>query len=223
MTPLAIILDTETTTNEPPVEVIELAWMELGALFTEPVRRFKPSSPPKWGAMAVHHILMSDLQGCPPAAEAPDALPLADYWIGHNIDFDWIALGKPPVKRICTLALSRWLWPECDSHTLSAMTYFTKGASPATRDLVRGAHSAVDDVLMCRDLLDVIRVVAKIPVGDLPALYAASEDARIPRVWTFGKHKGKKIEEVDRGYANWCRRQPDFDPYVLEALRRAGL
>lgn len=220
----AIVLDTETIDKNDstagPNEVIELAWTELGKVgFFE--QRYKPTRPPTWGAVATHGICMVDLEGLPPSHEAPRCVPQVDYWIGHNIDFDWKALGQPPVKRICTLALSRALWPEVDSHTLTAMTYFTKGATPATRELVRNAHSAAHDVALCVDLLAVIQAILK--CDDLETLYEHSEDARIPKVMTFGKFKGEPISKVDRGYANWYRKQTDTDPYVLEAFKRAGL
>ena len=216
----ALILDTETTDFEN-CEVMELAWIPYADPFHPFLQRYLPSRPPTFGAAAVHHILMSDLADKPPSEQAPRDVPQAEYWIGHNVDFDWRALGMPPgAKRICTLALSRSLWPECDSHSLGAMMYFTHGMNEATRGRVRQAHSALDDVLMTRDLLNVIMEVAKITT--LAELYAASEDARIPKIWTFGKFKGQPIEAADRGYANWCRKQPDFDPYVLEALRRAN-
>ncbi|MCE5191509.1 MAG: 3'-5' exonuclease [Actinomycetia bacterium] len=223
-TPTAIILDTETTTNketpERPLEVVELAWMPLrepgGKFF-----RYKPTMPPTFGATAVHHILMSELEGCAPSSSAPQDVPPATYWIGHNIDFDWKALGQPPVRRICTLAMSRHLWPECDSHTLSAMMYFTQGCTPETRERLRNAHSALSDCEFVLDLLATIRSVTKITT--LEALWSFSEEARIPRIWTFGKFKDQPIGAADRGYASWCARQPDMDPYVLAALRREGL
>lgn len=52
-------------------------------------------------------------------------------------------------------------------------------------------------------------------------LHAFSEDARIPRVWAFGKHKGKDIASTDRGYLGWCLGQADMDPYVKIACRMA--
>ena len=202
--------------------MIELGWQTFGAAHESgEVRRYRPTKPPKWGAIATHHIFMSELEGLPESTRAARDLPPAEYWIGHNIDFDWKALGCPPVKRICTLALARELWPEVDSHSLVALTYFTKGAHVATRERVRNAHSALEDVWLCAELLRTIMYVAKI--DGLPALYAASEEARIPKIMTFGKHKGKRVDEVDRGYANWYRRQEDTDPYLLEAFRRAGL
>jgi len=60
-------------------------------------------------------------------------------------------------------------------------------------------------------------------IDDLESLYLFSEESRIPTVMTFGKFKGEPISAVDRGYMNWYRRQPDTDPYVLEAFRRNGM
>lgn len=47
-----------------------------------------------------------------------------DYIIGHNVDFDWGVIGKPEVKRNCTLALARKLWPDLDSHNQSALMHY---------------------------------------------------------------------------------------------------
>jgi len=219
----AIILDTETTDKEEGMEVIELAWESFGGEFNG-CHRFEPSNGIKWGAMGVHHILPSEVigQNLEPSRNAYKLLQSGlKYIIGHNIDFDWKALGCLPIKRICTLAMARSLWPECDSHSLSALTYFTQGPTETTRNKLRSAHSAAADVRLCAELLQTIMTVAKIT--DLDALYQFSEDARIPKTMTFGKHKGKKIAEVDRGYSNWYRKQPDTDPYLLEAFRRAGI
>ena len=223
----AILLDTETTTNketpERPLEVVELAWFPLGKTAATSGFRslYKPTMPCTFGATAVHHILPEDLLDKRPSAQAPKDLPRAQYWIGHNIDFDWKALGQPNVKRICTLALSRSLWPKLDAHTLSAMIYFTLGANEETRKRLRNAHSALADCEFVLDLLGVI--TAKTGVTDLAMLWELSEEARIPKVWTFGKFKDQPINAADRGYAMWCNKQPDFDPYYIVALKRAGL
>lgn len=223
----AVILDTETTTNketpERPLEVVELAWFALGNLPEKGFRQlYKPTMPCTFGATTVHHILPEDLEGQPPSSHAPNDLPSAAYWIGHNIDFDWKALGSPRgAKRICTLALSRALWPECDAHTLSAMVYFTMGTNKTTRERLRNAHAALADCEFVLNLLDAI--TAKVNTTDLATLWELSEEARIPKTWAFGKFKDLPIAAADRGYASWCARQPDFDPYYLVALRKAGL
>lgn len=226
----AIFLDTETTcaqaTDTRPIEVIELAWTRIKSLDQADAvgecRRFKPRMPTQFGAIAVHGILMSELEGKPPAESALEHVPAAAYWIGHNIDFDWNALGSPPgVKRICTLALARHVFPELDSHTLSACTYYTQGATPETREKLRLAHSALADVELCVELLEAMLKLK--PCRDLEELWELSEHARVPTIFTFGKFKGLPISAADRGYAQWYRKQPTPDPYMLEAFRRAGL
>jgi exodeoxyribonuclease X len=219
----AIILDTETTDKDPPLEVIELAWQSANG-FEGAVFRFWPEGQIKLGAMAVHHILLSDLAGKPSAVEALKRVPAAKYWIGHNIDFDWKALGQPAgMKRICTLAMSRALFPDLDSHTLTAMIYHIKGANPNTRLLVQGAHSALEDIGLCALLYDKCCRCAGIDKEDYEKMFVYSEAARVPTRWTFGKFKGEPISRADRGYANWYQKQPDPDPYLIEALRRARL
>lgn len=49
-------------------------------------------------------------------------------------------------------------------------------------------------------------------------LWEASELARIPKVMSFGKHKGVEIKDVPPDYKRWLKSQPDVDPYLLKAL-----
>ena len=145
-----IILDTETTGTEAP-EIVSAAWLRLdepGSLrVTESFDQlFRPTKPITLGAMAVHHIMDEELVDCPAAASF--ALPQGtEYLIGHNVDFDWQAIGKPEVKRIDTLCLCRKLWPEADSHTQSAMLYFHERST--AREQLRHVHSAATDVQVC--------------------------------------------------------------------------
>lgn len=223
----AVVLDTETTTNkdtpEHKLEVIELAYYEMGNPESGNVLRYRPERPSTWGALAVHNILPEELMDCPPAVRARADVPRSDFWIGHNIDFDWRALGSPDVRRICTLALARSLWPECDSHTLTAMTYFTKGANTSTREALREAHSALADISHTLDLYLIQASLLKTDPRDYETMWEHSEQARIPKIMTFGKFQGQPISAVDRGYAMWYNKQDDRDEYLLKAFRLAGL
>lgn len=213
----AIIFDTETTGIVDP-QCLELAWQAWPD--GEPFQSYyQPSKPCEWGALATHHITPDTLANAPHHSLAK--LPSARYLIGHNVDFDWTVMGKPAGQRICTLALSRRLLPEIDSHKLGAVYYRLFGATVITSDTVRGGHSALDDVRMTAKVLNELITLSK--VNNLEALWELSEDARIPRKMTFGKFAGQPISAVDRGYANWYRKQTDTDPYVVEAFRRAGL
>lgn len=218
----AIIFDTETTgLNEP--EVIEAAWLRLLSPFTlgvteEYCQRFKPSKPIELGAMATHHIIPEDLVDCPPSSEfsLPDGV---EYLIGHNVDYDWKVIGEPPIKRICTLALSRSLFPDADSHTQSAMIYMLVSNERA-RDKLRNAHAALDDVKNCRVVLDsILDRLGATQATTWEDIWIASEKARIPTKMTFGKHKGEAIADIPRDYKAWLLRQTDVDPYLVKALR----
>lgn len=218
----AIILDTETTGLENS-EVIELAFAEVGENLMPSGDVFhsyyKPEKPSTLGALAVHHILPSDLEGRPPSNKACIP-PGVEYLIGHNIDFDWKALGEPPVKRICTLALARSVWPTLDSHSQTALMYHLLGQNDATKIMLKQAHSAIHDIGFCGMILR--HIVDTLRTPDLETLYQQSELARVPTKMTFGKYKGTAIKDVPRDYVLWYRRQDDQDPYLLKAFKLAG-
>lgn len=221
----AIILDTETTDAESP-EVIELAW--LGPLLTPmgdargTCIRFKPAKAISLGAMATHHIIDADLIDCPPwlGWQVPADVV---YLVGHKVDFDWKAIGSPNIRRICTLALSKSIWPSLDSHTLTAMTYHIHPHHIA-REIVKNSHNAAHDVQMCHELLRRIHDEVGKPES-WEQFWRISEQARIPTVLSFGKHKGRLIKEIrreDPSYINWCLSGKcdlvNDDPYLRQAL-----
>ena len=117
------------------------------------------------------------------------------------------------------MALSRNLWPEFKSHSLSAMIFELYGMTDEIRQIVRNSHSADTDVRMTLMLLEMI--LAKTGLPEMRKLYELSEIARVPTVWAFGKHKGSRIDETPRDYIQWMMRQPDVDPYLMKALKSA--
>lgn len=234
----ALIFDTETTgTDHEKDQVIEAAWLQMperphmlrNSEDPSMCQRFKPSVPISYGAQAVHNIITADLAGCPDSSEfaLPDDV---DYLIGHNVDFDWRFAGEPSIKRICTLAISRFLFPEEGSHTQSAMLYKLArrtSREAAMRERLKNAHAALDDVRNNKILLMFLLETA-MDAGHAcdtwEEVHALSETARIPTVMGFGKHKGTAIErgKLDPGYVRWYRGQADTDPFYMEAFKRAG-
>jgi exodeoxyribonuclease X len=237
MSATAIILDTETTGFDEP-DVIELAWAGplaipnvMESLTTEFNNvRYKPRKPISVGAMAAHHILDEDLAGEPewPGSWSPPIQ--VDYLIGHNVDYDWSAVGKPDIKRICTLALARRLWEDADSHSVSGLLYhLNPTVRPSIRQMLKSAHSAASDVLFCTMIL--AKILELLPKAtDWDYVYRCSEKARIPHRFTFGKYgpkdgkQGRLIADIrkeDPGYIQWMLRQDDFanDAYLSKALR----
>lgn len=215
----AIILDTETTGLDEP-EPVEIAWLGIeGPADLEVTQefccRYKPSKPISLGALATHHIMDEDLVNCAPGSDfhLPEGI---EYLIGHNVDFDWRVIGEPEVKRIDTCCLSRKLWPKADSHSQSAMLYLLERRT--ARAYLRNVHSAAVDAHNCSRLLRHILAALGDPMT-WQALWLLSEDARVPDVMPFGKHKGVPIADVPSDYRSWLLRQPDVDPYLQKALR----
>lgn len=230
-----IVLDTETTgfTHNLPIEV---AFMQIDDDLNSDYiyhRYFKNTVPIELGALATHHIHPDTLLTCElDSIEGKERLFYeitnnVIYMIGHNIDFDWRVLGEPSCKRICTLALSRHLFPELDSHTQSAMLYYFFGSQATS--MVREAHSAAVDTKNClvlfRSLLQVCqqRELLRLRKSDgtiwWEAIYQLSEAARVPLKLTFGKHKNKTYEEVaktDPGYFHWWQTKSDTKPNEYE-------
>lgn len=214
----ALIFDTETTGSTEPVRIVQAAWIELDdtlqAIKTVNLY-FNPDRPIDSGAMAVHGLMGPELKDKP--LYDTFHLPETDFIIGHNIDYDWEQAGSPEhVKRICTLALARKLWPDADSHQLLALCY--RLAPEKAKILHKMAHNARYDVAL--NLIVLHAIANEMGLHSAETLWEASEQARIPDVMPFGKHKGAKIADLPRDYVQWMLGQKDLDPYLRTALER---
>lgn len=223
----AIILDTETNTlNGYPIEIahVPVSFLENGELVVEKEacfdEYFSCPEPIDFGAMAVHHILESDIAS-KPSYETFRLPEDVHYIIGHNIDYDIraIKLADTEViaKAICTLALSRMVWPNA-THNLSALIYMLSNGSVKARESIRNAHNAKQDILLTAVLLK--QICKALGIKDMQSLFLFSEQARIPTKMTFGKHKGMDIKDLPTDYIVWLLKQDDLDPYVRKALTK---
>ncbi len=233
------IFDTETTSTEDDREPIEIAYFEIEMgddlagehdrierpfdNLTGFCERFHPEGRIDFGSMAVHHITPGELIGCRRPSEfvVPDDVA---YFVGHNIDFDWEAVGRPAhVKRIDTDCMSRWTWHDADSYSQSALLYMTYGATPQVREWIRDAHSAAVDVGNNARLLSKI-LDGHPDIKTWSELHAYSEQCRIPRTCHFQKFRGIPWCDVaadDPGFCDWVLRQDWVDDYTRVAVERA--
>ena len=227
----AIILDTEThTLNGQPIEIayapVEIhdhkISLDKSRLFDQ---LYTVDEPISYAAMAVHHILESDLVG-KPHYQSFQLPPETQYIIGHNIDYDIRALEKcgvnsTPIKAICTLALSRRVWPDAEAHNISALIYMISKGSERAREMIRKAHRADMDIILTANIL--MHIVHHLNINSIEELYLASEEARIPKTLNFGKHRGTAINDLPADYVQWLLRQDDLDPYLRKALENTTL
>ena len=227
----AIILDTEThTLNGQPIEIayapIEIndakITLDKSQLFDQ---LYQADEPISYAAMAVHHILETDLADQPHYTTFK--LPAeTQYIIGHNIDYDIRAIQKcgvdtSSIKAICTLALARKVWPDAEAHNISALIYMISKGSEKAREMIRKAHRADMDIILTANIL--MHIVHHLKINSIEELYEASEDARIPRIVNFGKHKGTLITDLPSDYIQWLLRQDELDPYLRKALENTAI
>lgn len=231
------IFDTETVDREGS-EIIEAAWMHVqaptGLFGAEPDRippdindsigarfcqRYKPVLPLTFGSMAIHHILPFELEECAPSSSF--ALPAdVHYLIGHSIDYDWKAAGSPAaVKRICTDAMARHVWPDASGYSQSALIYMLLGANKITRNMVRNAHGAIVDCALNLTLLSHI-LRSKTEITTWSALWDFSELCREPRTCRFKQYRDMPLEEVPLDFVEWVLRQTFITEYERRAYQR---
>jgi len=171
----AYIVDVETSSLYG--DVIELAFAEFLPINTNSSRwatastcceRFRPTGAIDPRAAAVHRITQSDLEGCKPSSVA--GVPPAEYWIGHNIMYDWERLGRPvDVKLLCTYALAKAVWPRINGYKLSELYLSLFGADHV--DDLAGLHGAVTDVkLTGRVMARIMRETKATSLSQLPYL-----------------------------------------------------
>lgn len=224
----ALVIDTETHDSTDPALVeyghIDCAFfdgtfmigrgVDLPGLMIRPmahVERYNPMKPISYGATATHGYADEDVAGFPPCTEF--VRTEADYIIGHQIDFDAGVIGDTTAKRICSLALSRSIWPET-SHKLLALIYMLD--RDKAKAWHKSAHGVEADIEMCAFLT--FEICKRLNITDMESLYQASEKARIPTVMSFSKFQGQPVSKVENGWRDWYRRQDNPDPYLLKAF-----
>jgi len=237
----AMIIDFEATDVSKEAEATQLGYRSiefnnLGIISAElddlvnapcsPSTWCKPDRAISYGAMAVSHITPLHVEGFSNHKYVvPQYLPVGEaYIIGHNVDYDIQVAANAGVdvsqyKAICTQALARRWMDELDSHSLGALTYAID--MNRAKQYCRNAHDAGWDVTFTLWLLEYLCELGSIT--SMEQLYLASEEARIPTTFTFGKYYGRKITEVafeNPGYLRYVVENFKDSPYLVEACKK---
>ncbi len=214
-----IFLDTETTGNEAKDYLCQLAFKENDYTYSE---LFKPPLPISVESSAVCHITNKMVENCLPFQESPDYLTIKKRLedvdaivIAHNAQFDLGMLTKEsivPQQHICTMRLARALDTEgvIPKYNLQYLRYYLGIEVEAT------AHDALGDVLVLEKLFERLYAKVKEKIGSdnddmiLDEMIRISSEPSLIKTIGFGKHAGKKLEEVariDPGYLEWLLAQ----------------
>ncbi len=215
-----IFFDTETTGNEQKDFLCQIAYKTGDEKFTG---LYKPEIKISPEASAVHHITNKMVADKPSFKESSDLPKIKKLFedkdsvvVAHNAPFDLNMLEKEgiePKKFICTLKLSRYLDPDekIGKYSLQYLRYFLDF------DIDAQAHDAMGDVLVLEKLFERLKnkLIEQEKINENEAIERMVEISSRPlliKTLNFGKHKGKKVEEVlriDRGWLEWLLREKE--------------
>src|SRR3989344_192357 len=213
-----IFFDTETTDNTEKDFLCQIAYKSgsatFSALYNPPLK-----IPPE--ASAVHHITNKMVADKPSFTDSGDKEKIKSLFedtnnivVAHNATFDLMMIKKEsiePKNFICTLRVARHLDKEekIERYNLQYLRYLLELEIEAT------AHDALGDVLVLEQLFERLKnkIIEAESLSEADALERMMEISSHPSLlhtFKFGKHNGKRIEEVlqtDRGYLEWLLAQ----------------
>jgi DNA polymerase III epsilon subunit-like protein len=219
-----IFLDTETTGTGPDDRLCQIAFKTDKGLVVDEL--FNPGRPIAIEAMAVHHITNEMVADQPSFKDSPAHKKLEtllkdeqSILVAHNARFDLDMLrreGMQTDKAICTYKLTRYLDKEgrIPQYNLQYLRYYLK------LDIDAVPHSALGDILVLEGLFRRIRAQFE-PVDEADAaaqmLKISSEPVLVARM-PFGKHKGKKMDQIPPDYLQWLL-STDLDEDLAHTAR----
>lgn len=208
--------DTETTGNTSDDRIVQLAIKERGNPTPLINELFKPPMPIPFEASAVHHISNKMIANKPLFKESPRYQEIKDLFespdtivVAHNSAFDVAMLATEdihPTNVICTYKTVRHI--DIDTTFTNYKLQYLRYA--LDMELEVPAHDALADVIVLEKVFDYL--LNKMMQNGTSEAEVLKEMERITtepvfvREFTFGKHKGMRVEEVakiDLGYLSW--------------------
>lgn len=211
-----LFFDTETTGNTSEDRIIQLAIKERGEKTPIINELFKPPMPIPFEASAVHHISNRMVANKPLFKESPKYAEIKELLessetivVAHNSAFDvamLVAEDIHPTNVICTYKNIRTLDENSDftNYKLQFLRY------ALDMELEVPAHDALSDVIVLEQLFEyLLKKIVDGGISEKEALEKMENITKEPafiREFSFGKHKGMRVEEVakvDPGYLSW--------------------
>ena len=215
-----IFIDTETTGAGQEDMLIQVAYKTTDGI--EVNELFKADKAIEIGAMAVHHITEKMIaekpvfKGSSTAEDLQERFNKSQVFIAHNAKFDVDMIEKEGLKVgpvIDTLKIARFLDPKStiDSYALQYLRYLLG------IEVQAAAHDAWGDIVVLEQLF--YRMLKKMIEEDdinqeqaIEKMMEISSQPMLYRTLPFGKHKGKKLEDIakeDSGYLKWLLTQKE--------------
>ncbi|OBU07467.1 exodeoxyribonuclease X [Morganella psychrotolerans] len=175
-----------------------------------------PQKPISISAMAIHHITDEMVESSPLIDDVIGNYVGADYLVAHNAEFDKRMMPEMDAPFICTLKLSRRLWPDMESHSNQYLRY----ALALDVNIPDGlhAHRALYDCVVTAALM---KMIIECSGWTFDEMIEISNQPSLLSKLRFGKYKGMTFTDVKNenpGYLDWLSKQDDLDPDVAFSL-----
>lgn len=211
-----MFLDTETTGNQLLDDRLFQVCYKIGEEIKD--EYFKPPVPISIKSQSITHVtnkMVEDKGSFADSAMSKDLSLLlkSHILVAHNAVFDITMLAHEGIevpRFICTLKLARFLDPESTipEYNMQYLRYYLE------LDVKANAHEAKDDVLVLEALFKRLykKMLETYPSHEkvVEEMLRVSLEPILYTILPFGKHKGKKIEELaqsDRSYLDWLLEQ----------------
>lgn len=198
------VIDIETTGTSPETDqIIEIAAVEVtrGGIGEQMTRLIKPTIPIPPEASAIHHLLDEDVADARPVEEIMPLFAGCDTGIAHNAEFEesFLKTWMPNVTWVCTYKCALRVWPDFPAHSNQALRYRLGLGSPFGMDRKSlNPHRALDDCIVTAAIFH--EVVKRAKWSDM--VRWSKEPPLLTRM-NFGKHFGKRWDEVEEDYLRW--------------------
>jgi len=212
---MLIFIDLETTGLEVGDKIVSIAILYANSFKYELINEHKKISAE---ASSIHHITNEDIKDALAFKESgiykylKENNSVENTLVAHNISFDLEMLASHGLMwkggMIDTLRVTKHLIPECELFSLQVLRYELNLYKEEERLKVRygikdalTAHNALADALVSELLFEYL-----LELAEIEKMQELSFTNVLLSKFTFGKYKGKYIEEIclnDTAYAKW--------------------
>lgn len=194
------VIDTETCGLQGGI--VEIASVDIidGQIVNPMSDLVRPDRPISPQAMAIHKITEAMVADKPWIEDVIQRYHGSSYYVAHNASFDSRVLPPMPGDWICTMKLSRRLWPGI-SHSNMGL-YKSRKLHIDTPTGLHHHRALFDCYITAALLLHIMETSGwsaneMVDVTGRPALV---------QTFQFGKYRGKAVSEIalrDPGYLRW--------------------
>lgn len=227
------VVDSETTgigAEDKAVEVAGFLWdfnseSKEATLVRHYTSLVNPGIPIPPEASSVHHLTDEDVADAPPIEDAMLSFfdDEFDFCVAHQASFDKRMMDFGQAPWICSLKLSRLVYPNAPNHKNQFLRYFL-GLPKLVHSMhaQAAAHRALYDSEVTSYLFH--HLVQKATSEDYIAkMIDVSNNPQLLKICKLKKHEGKPWSEVPKDYLNWIvnPRTPHPQPFDEDILHTA--